>query len=632
MRSAIAWSKAWLLWPILVAQIVLIVMATNSQAGVPKISGVVPLTTAPGTTITISGEGFSTVSEENTVYFGAVKAPVASASSSNLSLRVPAGATYAPITVTVSGLTASAPLPFSPTYWGAGAGISSSSFPVSFNLPVGDGPSTTVVADIDGDGKPDLVVGNGYGFSIRIFRNVGTNAAVSAASFAAPVDFTVPRLGTYTPYKITVVDLDGDGKLDLLVCGTGTDKLALWRNTSVPGSISTNSFTGPVLLTTGSDVRFARAADLDGDGRLDIVSANYGSSTISILRNIGLPGTLAPESFAPRIDFPCGNGPYELAIGDLDGDGRPDIATVNTASSVSLFRNVCTNGVLDTNSFAARVDIPALSNGSSIAIGDLDLDGKLDLVAAFVQPLSISVYRNQAAPGVIDANSFAPAVNFAVGNWVHNVVLADLDGDGRPDVATAGELPSYVSVFRNLSSAGHFDAGSLGTRIDFGAGWNAWGLAIGDLDEDGRPDLVFANTYDDTLTIYANASAYAGPPVVLVQPTNQTVAVGEPATFLVSASGSTDMAYQWWKGSATIDGATNSAYTISSAQFTDEAQYFVVLTNQYGAVTSSVAQLTVTNLPLHHCAAQEPKCPHKRKRAVLGDGRWDQAALLPMAF
>ena len=472
---------------------------------VPVIAGFNPVSATVGSTVTLAGTNFSPAAASNIVFFGAVRAAVVSASVNNLTVTVPTGATYAPITLTVSGLVAYAAQPFQPTFSGDGTNITTASFAPRFDLAGGDGPHRSVIADLDGDGKPDIAVADVYGHTISLFRNVSSSGSLSNGSFAPRVVLPAEGGASDNPYGFFVADVDGDSKPDLVACDRLGNHISVYRNLAIPGSLDTGSFAPHVNFSVGADPRYARVADLDGDGRPDLVSANYAANTISILRNIGSAGSLDADSFAPAVSLPAGSGPYDVVVGDLDGDGKPDLAVVCTdGPTLSLYRNLAAPGAITPSSFAARVDLEALAGNDTIALGDIDGDGKSDLVFGSYQSQTMSVFRNQANPGPFTSSSFAPRVDFSNGNWTHNVALGDLNGDGKTDIVTVGELDSYLSVFQNFSTPGSFTTASLAARVDFGSGWNAWGLSIGDLDGDGRPDMVFCNAYDDTVSIYQN--------------------------------------------------------------------------------------------------------------------------------
>jgi|GEM_PF-1135958 len=478
----------------------------------PVITGLVPNIGTPGTTITLSGTNFSASAASNIVYFGAVQAIVSSASQTNLWVTVPAGATFAPITVTVGGLTASSGQPFDPTFTGNGSNIITSSFAPSFNLPGANGPQSMVIADLDGDGKPDIAFVNGYNNFISIYRNISTNGALlGPASFVPRLDLNPSTNGVVgSSYRLHAVDLDGDGKLDLIVCDANSDHISIFHNIAAPGSLTTNSFEAPFTLSTSYDTRFATATDLDGDGRVDIVALNYGAKTISIYKNVGTTGALNTNSFAPAVSLAAPGGPYEAVIADLDGDGKPDLAVANSDSgTVAVYQNLATPGVIASNSFAPYFEISGGGgNTSTIIAVDLDGDGKLDLVTGSGTGDSVNVFRNLSGGGLLTTNSFAPRVDFGTPGWMHSVSVADFNGDGKPDLAVVGELNSYMAIFQNTSTPGTFTANSFAPRVDFGTGWNAWGIAVGDLEGDGRPDIVFGNYYDNTVQIYQNVAPF----------------------------------------------------------------------------------------------------------------------------
>ena len=532
------------------------VVSVTNNAPVPVIASFTPSSGTNGSLVTILGTNFSATASSNIVYFGAVKANVLGAGTNVLTVQVPVSATFAPITVTVGGLTASAGKPFEPTFSGNGSNFTSSSFSPSFNLGTSAGPVASVIADLDGDGKPDIALLNGYSNTVSIFRNISTNGTpLGTASFAPRVDLTFPTNGLGGDlYRLRAVDLDGDGRLDLIAGVATGNHVSIFHNIATPGTITTNSFDAPFVLNAGNDIRSIAAADLDGDGRVDILVGNYADNTLSIFKNIGTVGSLNVGSFAAPFTVATPAGPYDMAIGDLDGDGKPDLAMVSSLTTViSVFKNTATQGTLNSSSFATRVDFPSQLGGDTLAIGDLDGDGKADLIAGFGTQQVISVFRNLSTPGFFNTNSLASPVNFSLPGWVHVVTLADFNGDGKPDVGVVGELSSYLAVFQNTSTPGSFTAASLAPQVDFGTGWNAWGVAAGDLDGDGRPDAVFCNSYDANIQIYQNVFPFAAPPLA-------------PASCTTAPAGIVG----WWSGennSADYTGTNNGALTVSGASY-----------------------------------------------------------------
>ncbi|MGA2243795.1 MAG: immunoglobulin domain-containing protein [Verrucomicrobiota bacterium] len=488
-----------------------------SSTAVPAIFGLAPASAATGAPILIAGTNFSATAASNLVYFGAVQANVAAATPTSLTATVPAGAIFASITVTVGGLTAYSGQFFEPTFSGSNATITASSFAPSFDLNTATGPGSTIIADVDGDGKPDIVIACGGGAVLSIYRNISASGTpLGVASFAPPVNLTFPANGTSgDPYRVRAVDLDGDGRLDLIAAEVGGNRVSVFHNISTPGSVA---FEPAFALMVGSDCRSVAGADLDGDGRPDIVALNYGDKTISLLRNIGAnPGTLNPSSFAVPVVLAAPGGPYEAAIADLNGDGKPDLAVAESDSgTVTIFQNA--GGVLSSNTFPSSFDLPCGIATAAIVAVDLDGDGRIDLAAGSVQSETFSVFQNVSTGGLLSSNSFGPRVDFATGCWTHTLAIADFNGDGKPDIAVVGELPSTMSVFENVSTPGTFTTASLAPPVNFSTGWNAWGVAAGDLVGDGRPDIVFCNDYDATIQIYQNivpsGTPSVAPPVI----------------------------------------------------------------------------------------------------------------------
>lgn len=482
--------------------IVLLTTWTSFAQTAPAITSVSPESGAVGTAVTIKGANFSAIVAENTVYFGAVKALVNTASATELSVTVPSGATYMPISVTVAGLTAFASQPFVTTF-SANQVIDFNSFGFNVDFSTGNTLYAIAIGDIDGDSYPDLVVTNSLVNSISIFRNTGTSGAISAASFATKVDFTTGL----QPTKLSLGDLDGDGKLDIVVANRSESSVSVFKNTSTKGSITTSSLATKVDFTTGSSPNSVAIGDLDNDGKLDLVSSNTNNGgSLSILKNAGTAGIIDNKTFATKIDIALTNA-WIVALGDLDVDGKLDlIATSLLSNSLSIFKNNTKVGVIEANSFAGKVDFKTGSGPSEIAIGDLNADEKPELVVANLNGSSVSVFENKGTSSGIDATSFTTKVDLSAPTGPGSVAIGDLNGDGKPDLAFTssgnGNIQgTTVAVIRNMNTSGTITSTSFDNYYTFTAGTEPYSVAIGDLNGDQKPDLAVANASSKNISI-----------------------------------------------------------------------------------------------------------------------------------
>jgi autotransporter-associated beta strand protein len=573
----------------------------------PLIRSVAPQIGKPGTAVTIYGSGFNSVPSANAVYFGAMRAPVTSGSASVLNVTLPAGATYAPVHVTdtISGLSAQSDTLFHPYYDTAGLIAGTFNFKPKINLNTGTVPAGTIQGDIDGDGYADLLVMNSGPNNVYVYRNNGTPHSISTATFATPVVLAA-GIG---PHFGKLADVDGDGRPDLIVANstTSSPKISVFRNTSVPGSIS---FDARVDYNAGGAAPIDIAvADLDGDGRQEIVVVAQIAEKIAIFRNNATRGSITAASFAAPVLINTGSYPYRVIIADLDADGKPEIAVNNYYSNdVYVYHNTSVTGTIATGSFASPTVISGFTTPSGLACGDIDGDGLTDLVVLNATTNRVSVVRNTCTtPGV---PAFAAAVSFTTGTGPEDMVIADMDGDKHADIVIANYTSNNITLHRNTSAIGTVTMAAPTAPFTLAAGNRPAGISAGDLDADGKPEIVLVNSTENTVSIYKN---YPLPPISPITGA-PSLCRGTVATYYNATGGGTWVSSNTTIGTISASGIftavgygrdTITYYTVAQhdtnfARFTIQVDTFTTV----GTITSAATVLCAgALLPLYNAVA-----------------------------
>jgi hypothetical protein len=335
-------------------------------------------------------------------------------------------------------------------------------FQAGQSYSAGIAPHGVVIGDFNKDGNQDVVVVSSYGTSQNVYVLLGNGDG----TFQAPSVISVNG----GLYAVAAGDFNGDGNLDLAVVdnthsavlillghGDGTFAQPTTANTCSTGA-------QPVALAVG---------DLNGDGKLDIVTANSGANSVTLCPGDGAGGFLAPISLAASTL--SGGTPNGVAIADVTGDGKPDLV-------VSLWQNAYSvlagngNGTFQPSN-TQFIPAPA-SNPYSVAVVDLNGDSKPDLI--FPNGNGISVFLGNGN------GTFQPQAVYPGGGDA--VVVADMNGDGKPDILATDSFLGRVNVLTNLGG------GTFSGPLSYLSGGSMpYALAVGDLNGDGHPDVVAAN-------------------------------------------------------------------------------------------------------------------------------------------
>jgi Bacterial Ig-like domain (group 3)/FG-GAP-like repeat len=375
------------------------------------------------------------------------------------------------------------------------------SFSPAVTFPVGVLPRTVTVADFNNDGRPDLAVLNA-GPSSGSQSSLGVLLGNGSGSFQPAVTTDILNGGVAggTARSVAVGDFNGDGKLDVALSTAGTP-----ANPAVEvllgngdGSFRPNHLILPVAQTPLS----VAAGDFDGNGALDLVTANSNGTVSVLLGNGG-------GSFRPRVDLAVGGVPVTVAVGDFNGDGRLDVATAQQLTDTVSVLLGHGDGTF------ARPQVFAASGQNftpqSMALGDVNGDGKLDLAIKSVSFLDSDAFQVGVLLGNADGTFQAPLLAPAQPDGSGDLALGDFNNDGRMDVAVADQLGAStgdLSVFFG-NGDGTFQPF---LRLDLPTGGNdPLGVAAADLNGDGLADLVAANASSSTVGVLLNTSAAPAP-------------------------------------------------------------------------------------------------------------------------
>ncbi len=368
------------------------------------------------------------------------------------------------------------------------------------DYPVGTAPSALAAADVNGDSAPDLISANNVSNDLSLLLGAGDG------TFAAETRLALAA--NTLPLCVVAGDLDADGKVDLVSADNGTNTV------SVLLGAGGGTFAAPASLAVGVRPRWVILADLNNDTRPDIVTANRDSNNLSVLFNQG------GGAFAAVVNLSAGTNPRMPGAADLNGDHWLDLITTNTGSGdISVLMNQGGGTFAPEVRLAFEDYVP-----TRFVLADFNNDNHTDLATVLFStgdgPVAMGLMAVLAGDGT---GNFALPRLFGVGIGSFDLAAAQMNSDTRLDIVTADYPVNQVAV--NFGRAG----GGFECEERFAAGGNPRVVEVADLDRDNNPDLVVLNqeSRDVSILLGRGDSTFEPQTVVRVSDLPRALAVGK---------------------------------------------------------------------------------------------------------
>jgi hypothetical protein len=350
-------------------------------------------------------------------------------------------------------------------------------------------PTSVVIADLNADGSPDLALSTSLVASDGTTRagvaSVFLQSSSSRGTFQASTDY-----GAATdPSAIAAGDVTGTGTTDLVVVNFNSGSVSVFLQTAA----GSGKYQAATVYSIGGAPNDVQLADVSGDGKLDVIVADNASSG----RILILPQDPANAGhFLAPIALATPNAASGVAVGDINGDGLPDIAAAtsdsngNNGAVIVFYQNPAAPGT-----FLTPVSVAAGAQPITVKIADMNGDGVADLVAANLGAGTDGTGSSGVSVALQDSTNpgtFLLPVTYPAQSGTTHLVVADIDGDTLPDIVTANLGPSPTgSVSILLQDPSH--PGTLKAPQSYSGFGQPLCVAVADLNGDGRPDIVVAD-------------------------------------------------------------------------------------------------------------------------------------------
>jgi len=415
-------------------------------------------------------------------------------------------------------------------------------------IPVGSWPEAVAVGDVNGDGRNDVVMTTSYYFDPTNDFHLFVFLQSADGTLSAPTSYATAATYTNRPESVAVGDITGDGRADVVVAIDGV-------GVQVFPQLAGGALGQPTMYAS-TDTNKIRLGQLNGDDRLDVAGIGWGTNTIGVLLNDGHGGLSAP------VSYPVQHGGYDdLEIGDVTGDGRDDLVVMSGQSyavpNVSVLAQLASGGFGSATPYVVAPN----TNTQGIGVGDVTGDGRNDVVVSYGgnRPTSTIGVLAQTAGGTLAGVQSYPSYDIP-----EPVDVADVDLDGRPDVVVLHGGWDEAGIYRQQAN------GTLAPEdlyaIPYATHYNPHGLAVGDINGDGAPDIVIAD-YNNGLVVLRNATT---PPSAPAAP-SLTSAISSPGSVSLTwqaPSGGPPSGYRVYRGT-TSGGETLIATLGTTGTYTD---------------------------------------------------------------